>query len=71
MRRQDNAYALGQKFFNPNNRNTWIIYCCTFDEMADDWRYNLIMGNSSQPRVIETFGLKLISKIKKRELELI
>ncbi len=70
MRRQNDGYSLGQKFFNPDNRNTWIIYCIMYDELDKDWRYNLIMGNSSQPRVIEQFGTQLKEAVKRRKLEL-
>ena len=71
MRRQNNAYALGQKFFNPVNKNTWIIYCSTYDEKSKDWDYILIMANESTPKLLKVTGSILRDKWKRRELELI
>ena len=71
MRRQNNAFAISQKFFNPDNRNTWIIYCASYDDKAKDWDYIMIMASESTPRLLKVKGSKLIEKVKKRELELI
>lgn len=70
MRPQTEAFAISQSFFNPDNRNTWIIYCATFDSNAKDWDYIMIMASESTPRLLKVKGSKLIEKVKKRELEL-
>ena len=70
MRRQNDAFAISQVFFNPDNRNSWIIYCATFDDKTKDWDYIMIMANASTPRLLKVTGSKLIEKVKKRELEL-
>lgn len=71
MRPQKDGFTLGQKFFNPDNKNTWIIYCATYDQTAKDWDYILIMANSSTPKLLKVKGSVLIDKWKRRKLELI
>lgn len=71
MRRQDKAYLQGQRIFNPTNKNTWIIYCAVWDFSSEDWRYNMILQDSSQPKIKEVYGEQLQGLIKRRKLELI
>ena len=70
MRPQNKAYALGQKFFNPVNKNTWIIYCASYDTKENDWDYILILAQDSTPKLLKVKGSVLIDKVKRRELEL-
>jgi len=71
MKRQDGAYLQGQRILNPDNKNTWIIYCANWDFTDKEWIYQLILQNNKTPRVMEVYGEKLKGLIKCKKLELI
>ena len=70
MRPQKDAFAISQVFFNPDNRNSWIVYCASYDTKENDWDYILILAQDSTPKLLKVKGSKLIDKVKRRKLEL-
>ena len=71
-RRQDKAYALGQKFLNVTTKDTWIVFYSSFDHFKEEWCYNLIKSNVLPPQVTrELTYTELNTKIKTGEYSLI
>ena len=79
MRKNKNAYKLGQCLFNPLTKDTWIIYCANWDGGKSQWRYSLIMANEAKPKIIGVgsndrdyiYQETLINRVMTKKLELI
>lgn len=79
MSKNKNAYKLGQCFFNPLTKDTWIIYCTNWDGGKSQWRYSLIMANEAKPKIIGVgsndsdyiYQERLDTKVLTKKLELI